>query len=259
MLSHNMTTDWNLVKKLRLLGFEDNEARVYLAALELGPASMWAIHQKSFIKRTTCYQIFEKFIERGIGAKTEEPKHTIFSVVEPQNLVNMLEYRKNQFKDSLPQFDALMSKSPSKPKITLYEGWEGVRQVHMQGLEGPKGGERLILGTPQLWLAYPEENAAYIAERVKLNIRLRMIFPDDEIHYAMLENDEAELRQTRFIDKSIYNPTIETLIYPHKVAFIASSEREPFATVIESPTIAEAERQKFEMLWNIARNIPSRC
>ena len=72
-----MTTDWNLVKKLKLLGLEDNEARIYLASLEFGPASMWEIHQKCGIKRTTCYQIFEKFIERGIGAKTEEPKHTI--------------------------------------------------------------------------------------------------------------------------------------------------------------------------------------
>ncbi len=248
-----MTTDWNLVKQLKILGFEDNEARVYLASLELGPATMWAIHQKSFIKRTTCYQIFDKFILRGIGAKTEELKHTIYSVVDPNNLITSLEYKKNQFKESLPLFDALVSKSSNKPQITLYKGLEGVRQVYYQGLEGPEGGERLLFGTPKIWLDNPEENNAYIKARLEKNIRLRMIFPDDEANYAMIKNDKAELRQTRFLPKEIYNPPVEIQIYPHKVAYIAHSELESFATVIDNPAIAEAERQKFELLWQIAK------
>lgn len=252
ILSNNMTTDWNLVKKLKLLGFEDNEARVYLAALELGPATMWAIHQKSFIKRTTCYQIFENFIERGIGAKTEEPKHTIYSVANPQNLVASLEHKKNLFRESLPQFEALVSKSRAKPEILLYKGLEGVRQVYYQGLEGPEGGERLVLGTPKIWLDNAEENDAYIVERLKRNICLRMIFPDEPANYSMLQNDAKELRKTRFLPKKYFSPPIETHIYPQKIAYIAHSESEPFATVISNPAIALAERQKFEILWQVA-------
>lgn len=248
-----MTTDWGLVKKLKLLGFEDNEARVYLAALELGPASMWQIHQKSFIKRTTCYQIFEKFIQRGIGAKTGETKHTIYLVVSPENLVTSLEYRKNQFKESLPLFDALLSKSSAKPEISLYKGIEGVRQVYYQGLEGPEGGERLIFGTPKIWLNNPEENEAYIKVRLEKKISLRMIFPDEKENYAMLAGDKAELRQTRFLPKELYNPPVETQIYPSKIVYIAHSESEPFTTVIESPTIAVVEKEKFELLWKIAK------
>lgn len=247
-----MTTDWNLVKKLKLLGLEANEARVYLASLELGPASMWQIHQKSFIKRTTCYQIFEKFIERGIGTKTEEPKHTIYSVVDPESLVTSLDFKKNQFKESLPQFDALMSKSTAKPKITLYKGWEGVRQVYSQGLLGPKGGERLLYGTPQIWIANGEENDQYVAERIKNNIRLRMLFPDKKENYVLLGKDKEELRETRFLPSHIFDPSIEMHIYPGKVDYIAHSENEPFATVIENHAIAEAERQKFELLWQTA-------
>lgn len=250
-----MTTDWNLVKKLKLLGFEDNEARVYLSALELGPASMWAIHKKSFIKRTTCYQIFEKFIERGIGAKTEEEKHTVFSVVSPENLITSLEYKKNQFKESLPMFDALMSQSPTKPKITVYKGLEGIRQVYYQGLEAPINGERLVLGSPKIWLDHKEENDQFITERVKNNIRLRMLFPDERENYVLLGDDKAELRQTRFLPAEYFNPNIETSIYPDKVVYFAYSENEPFATVIESKTIAEAEKQKFELLWQIAKTI----
>lgn len=248
-----MTTDWNLIKTLKLLGLEVNEARVYLASLELGPASMWQIHQKSFIKRTTCYQIFEKFIERGIGTKTEEPKHTIYSVVGPESLVTSLEFKKNQFKESLPQFDALMSKSTAKPKITLYQGWEGVLQVYSQGLLVPKGGERLLYGTPQIWIANGEENIQYVAERIKNNIRLRMLFPDKKENYVLLSKDKEELRETRFLPSDIFDPSIEMHIYPGKVDYIAHSENEPFATVIENYAIAEAERQKFELLWKIAK------
>ena len=247
-----MTTDWNLVKQLKILGFEDNEARVYLASLELGPATMWDIHQKSFIKRTTCYQIFGKFITQGIGVKTEEPKHTIFSVVDPENLAASLEQKKNLFREALPLFEALTSQSRAKPEILLYKGIEGVRQVYYQGLEGPEAGERLILGTPKIWLDNAEENEAYIRERLKKKISLRMIFPDSKENYSMLKSDMAELRQTRFLPKEHFSPPIETQIYPNKVAYIAHSEREPFATVISNPAIALAERQKFELLWRVA-------
>ncbi len=247
-----MTTDWNLVKKLKLLGLEENEARIYLAALELGPASMWEIHQKCGIKRTTCYQIFEKFIDRGIGAKTEQSKHAIFSVVSPENLIVSLEHKKTEFLQTLPQFAALLSQSPTKPEITLYKGIEGVRQVYYQGLQSPEGGEHLILATPQFWFANAEDNDTYIVERVKKRIRLRVIFPDDKENYLMLKNDKKELRQTRFLPQNSYNPPIEAQIHPNKVVYIAHSEREPFATVIENAAIAMAERQKFELLWNIA-------
>ena len=253
-----MTTNWNLIKKLKLLGFEDNEARVYLASLELGSAPMWDIHKKSFIKRTTCYQIFEKFLERGIANKTKGEKHTIYSVVSPENLVTSLEYKRDQFRESLPMFDALLSKSSAKPEVSLYEGIEGVRQVYHQGLKGPEGGERLILGTPQIWLDNPEENEAYIKERLKKNISLRMIFPNDPKHYAMIENDYKELRQTRFLPRDVYNPPIETQIYPDKVVFIAHSEKDPFATVIKNKAIAMAEKEKFELLWDRAAKFSNR-
>ncbi len=252
-LSINMTTDWKLVKNLKLLGFEDNEARVYLASLELGSASMWDIHQKCFIKRTTCYQIFDSFIERGIGAKTKELKHSVYSVVSPENLVTSLEYKKNQFKESLSMFDALMSESTAKPEILLYQGVEGVRQVYYQGLEGPEGGERLIFGTPKVWMESFQENKLYIKERLKKNIKLRMIFPDEKKNHVLLKNDKKEMRQTRFLPTELYNPPVEIQIYPNKVVYIAHSEKEPFATVIESPAITKAEKQKFELLWNWAK------
>jgi len=255
ILSIYMTTDWKLVRKLKLLGFEANEARIYLAALELGPSSMWQIHQKCGVKRTTCYQIFEKFIESGVGSKTFESKHTIYSVVPPENLAVSIEHKKDEFLQSLPQFSALLSHLPSKPEITLYKGIEGVRQVYYQGLSGPKGGEQLILATPQFWFANAEDNEAYIAERLKKKISLRMILPDTKENHSMLKNDKKELRRTRFISKKDFDPPVETQIFPNRITYIAHSEREPFATVIENTAIAEAERQKFELLWEIAKKI----
>lgn len=248
-----MTTDWNLVRKLKLLGFEENEARVYLVALELGPASMWEIHQKCGIKRTTCYQIFDGFVERGIAMKTPELKHVIYSVVAPESLIVSLEQKKNQFRDALPLFDAVMSNSSVKPEISLYKGLEGVRQVYNQGLQSPEGSEILLLATPRLWLGNPDENNAYIKERLKKKISLRMIFPDEKANYALLTSDKKELRKTRFLPKEIYDPPVEIQIFQNKVAYIAHSEREPFATVIENTAIAESEKQIFELLWGIAK------
>lgn len=136
----------------------------------------------------------------------------------------------------------------------MYEGLEGVRQVYYQGLQGPEGGERLVLANPGFWYQNPEENDAFVTERVKKKISLRMIFPDDKQNYKSLGNDRAEMRRTRFLPKDQFNPAVETQIYPNKVVFIAHSEKEPFATVIENPAIAQIERQKFELLWEAAKD-----
>ena len=44
------------------------------------------------------------------------------------------------------------------------------------------------------------------------------------------------------------------IIFGDTLAYLAHSEKEPFATVIESSTLANGEKQLFEMLWELAKD-----
>lgn len=55
-----------MIEKLKNLGLNEKEARVYLAALELGEASVQEIAQKSGVKRVTAHVAIEKLKTEGL-------------------------------------------------------------------------------------------------------------------------------------------------------------------------------------------------
>lgn len=247
------TTNDNLTSTLNLAGLNDSEAKVYLTCIELGPASAWNIYLKSGIKRPTCYAVLENLVADGIAAKTDDGQRTIFSVINPAELLLKIDSRRNQFKESLALFDAISSKSSQKPKVRIYEGIEGIRQSYLLGLGQPEGSEILIFGSANIWIENKEGNQAYISERLSKNINLKILFADIKSNHSLLANDKKELRSTRFLSERKYNPVTETQIFGGTVVYIAHSETEPFATVIENAAIAHDEKQRFESLWNVAR------
>ncbi len=247
-----MTEENALINAIKLLGYEENEARVYLSSLKLGPATMWEIYQKSQVKRTTCYQIFEKFITQGIGTKKVLPKHTIYAVVDPDVLAKTLESKNQQFKLALPQFEAITSRSKAKPEMSIIKGEGGIFQIYQSVLERPQGSEILYLGIPLFWLKKVGQALDANNQRLLKEIGIRMILSDKPEHNDFLKYDKDEMRQTKFLPKKYFDPPVETQICGNTVSYIIHSEREPFASVVDNPAIAMTERQKFEILWQIA-------
>ena len=125
------TPNDNLISTLKLAGFNQSEAKIYLTCLEIGASSAWDIYLKSGIKRPTVYAVLDNLVADGVAAKTFDGKRTIFSIVQPADLLLTIDNRKNEFRESLPLFDAIASQSIEKPKIRIYEGIEGVRQAYM--------------------------------------------------------------------------------------------------------------------------------
>ena len=244
----------NLISTLRLAGLNQSEAKIYLTCLELGSSSAWNIYLKTGLKRPTVYAVLENLVADGIATKTFDGKRTIFTVVKPSELLLTIENKKNEFKESLSLFDAVASKSIEKPKIRVFEGIDGVRQAYLLSHNQPEGSEILVFGKPDIWIQYAEANRAYIKDRLAKRLALRAILPDLAKNKIFLKDDKKELRETRFLPKEIYDPRVETQIFTNTVIYIAHSEKEPFATVIENDSIYFDEKQRFEALWKIAND-----
>lgn len=254
IVSINMTTEihQNLVENLELIGLEEKEAAVYLACLELGPSSVWDISQKSGIKRPTCYVLLDNLVEKRVAHRVEGQKRTKYFVRAPKELLSDLERRKTRFEQNIGQFQALASKSQDKPQIRLYEGAEGIERVYESTLEEGEGAEILIYGTATVLLKYEKFMEKYLARRVNRGIRARAILPDNEINREIAKRDPDELRETRFLPQDQYDQQTEVNILLDSIIYIAHSEDEPFATVVESLRLAKEEKDRFELLWKLA-------
>ncbi len=214
LLSLTMTTtSSDLLTALKGIGLNKNEASIYLTCLELGPSSIWDISKKSGIKRPTCYIILDELIWKGHASSTNDGKRTIYSV------------------------DA--------PKILL--------KAYNESLNLPKGSEILVYGTAEVKVSYGEFIAEYLKNRVKKGIHVRAILPDTESSREILQLDKAELRETRFLPQEKFDPHTEINVFSDIITYIAHSEQSPFGTVIESPSLANLEKQRFNLLWDIAQ------
>jgi sugar-specific transcriptional regulator TrmB len=242
-----------ILTTLKGIGLSKNEALVYLAALELGPSSIWEISLKSGVKRPTCYVILEDLAVLGYASNHNDGRRTIYSVLTPRQLALAVNRRHNKFISSLSELDALASKAPAKPNVRLFEGEEGVKQVYNMTLDLPSKSEILIYGTANVIVNYQDFIGQYLQNRVAHQISARVIMPESEYNRSITGRDAADLRQSRFLSSEYYNQQTEMNIFGECIAYIAHSEKEPFATLIENATLASEERMRFNLLWNIAK------
>lgn len=255
IVSDIMTTlNDNLIANLNLLGLDKNDSQVYLALLELGPSRVWDIAKASGVKRPTCYITLEKLVNLGAATKTQDVKHMIFTATSPKSLWALFESKRQIFKESLNELEALSNKETDKPQVRMFEGLEGIKQAYNLTLELPKGTEILFYSRNFVEEKYPDFFHEYLQARVKYQIKCRGIFPDSAYLIKILPpRDQLELRKSRFIPTNIFNPKVDSTIFANKVLHIAYAEKNPYATVIESATLAADEKERFELLWTIAQ------
>src|SRR3989344_4770285 len=231
---------------LERLGFSTNEARVYLASLESGPASAQDIAKKAGLRRTTTYSVLSYLVERGVVGRTKIKNKTRFLAEPPGRLLNLIGELQSHIKKALPELEALYNKNETKPKIIFYEGEEAIKNVYDDTLR-EKPNEILEWNTDLYFERFPK-NYNYIDKRVSLGIRARRIAGTG----SMWERehklyDQAELAETAIVSKEKFWPEIEVNIYNNKVAFMNYAEN--MSVIIESKAIADAMRQVYELSW----------
>ncbi len=253
ILSIMLTTEEpELLLATQGLGFSETEARVYLATLQLGLSSIWDIALKSGVKRPTCYVVLDELVSQGFASKTHDPKRTLYAVESPRHLLRVAEKRSRAFHEVLPQLEQVVNSAATKPNIRLYEGKPGMKQAYALTLEQPRGTELLFIGTaPSIRSPYKLPDR-YIAERVAARLPARALIPASTLASEIASRDSQELRQTRVLPADKLHTEVEVIIFGQSIAYLAHSDERPFATVIENAAIAEEERQRFDLLWELA-------
>src|SRR3989338_1311155 len=85
-----------LVNQLKNLGLSDNEAKVYLAMLELGPATMLEISAKAGINRPTAYVQVEALKKLGLVSTQTKGKKQLFMAESPDQLESIMESKRTE-------------------------------------------------------------------------------------------------------------------------------------------------------------------
>ena len=232
---------------LKNLGFDEKEAKAYLALLELGTATPLKISQKSDIKRPTTYLVLQALEEKGMVSRVVRGKKTLFAPQHPQKLVAEAELRLKNLQEVVPQLESLFRKEEAGPRIMIYEGIKEIDHAIDEWFA--VGGEAVFISTLKLSIAvFPETFRKLELTSLSENFRVREIIDDTEESRKYYEKVSGEFRKVRFLSQKLMPFEVYVAMFGDKV-MITSVKKDYFAVAIESEEISRAFRKIYEVLW----------
>ncbi|AGW90309.1 TrmB family transcriptional regulator [Ralstonia pickettii] len=245
-----------LERALAQLGIEGNRARFYLAALELGEATIADVSHHAGIARTNAYEVMQRLVSEGLISRIERKSKVFVQAQDPFVILRRIEQQRQIAADIVPQLRMLHHQAGHKPRVRYFEGLEGITEVLYDTLSCRSGELRGILAMAEL-METPGLDVMnrYIAARTKAEIRLRVIRSESRETAAIWPASRAERRELRYAPTGL-DLGMTSYIYDDKVAYI-SSRREHFALCIESAEFAAFQAALFDGLWMISREVNS--
>lgn len=239
---------------LTQIGLSENEARVYLAALSLGSATVMKIAKVADIKRTTVYAVVESLKQKGLMNIEIQGFKQLYEAEDPKKLEGILEIRKNQFKELLPEFSALYNLKGGESVVKYYEGLESIKSVYNNLLSDIKPHEEYIaISNAEQWLYLDEKwFEGFMERRAKLPISVRLLLQDSPKaqHYAkFMKNFHYTARilpkDTKF--------TVSITVTPQRTV-VHQLMSPSMAIVIENKSIVNMHKEMFEVMWASTRS-----
>lgn len=242
-------------QELKEIGLLEDEAAVYTAGLELGPATVLEIARKTGLNRTTLYGVTERLMEKRLLTKSVAGRRTLYVAEPPEKLTLLLKDRLAKLNDLLPELLSLGRNGVHKPKIKYYEGLEGIKSVYRDSLGSKEKMVYAFVGVEKLNVRSNDLsdfwNGEYRMGRQRNGIRGRVIIPDNAEGHAFKAKDETSNRESRLVPAANYNFEGEVLMFDDVVCFISYTENEEFALSLESKSIAKTLRMIWQIVWNV--------
>lgn len=229
---------------------------ITLARLGCQPASI--IAQRSALNRATTYAILDSLMHRGFVSKIFKDKVQSFSAITPVKILELMKVKKFEIERQekhlhsvMPSLMGMMAPHPITPKVTYFEGEEGVKNVMEETL---KSSETLLCYCPlDKWLDGPL--ASYIRDYlyrrtqvIKIPNRVLECDTPEARAFLYLESP-PELTEHRFIPRNVVFSHSEVNIFDNKVAMVSLLPGHMFGVIIESQEIADTQKAIFELAW----------
>jgi sugar-specific transcriptional regulator TrmB len=242
----------SLEENLKLIGLEEKEASIYLAALELGQTNIQNLTRKSGIKRSTVYEIIKKLEKKELISESLKGKRKIYIAAAPEKLKKSIKEKEELLNNILPELKSLNNTSTVKPKITYHEGRTGLRQIHNLSLKTTKKEAFWISPIRSIAESVGQDFLEGIIEqRAKDKYWIKSILISDQYLDSYKYYDPATFKKTyrkiRFAPHGL-NIANSIGIWDNNVA-VLSSRKEGFGFIIESEEYTNTMKILFSLLW----------
>ena len=242
-------------KDIQSLGLNEKEAKVYLASLELGQATVQKISAKASIKRPTTYFIIEGLMERGLMSSYYQGKKQFLMAEMPERILDLiakerkgLDLREEQFKRLLPELQSINNRNKDKPVVKYYEGKDGILTMTSEYMKASKNQTAYTIFSRDVveQKLTSEDLNVVRAERIANKISTKVIYTREKGDLEPIQGSELVR-----LPVSEFPVSCDIAFYEDKVR-IASFKDRLMGVIIEDKEIAQSLRALFELAWKWA-------
>ncbi len=256
-----------MIQELIQIGFNEPEAKIYTACLEIGKASISQIVDKSGMNKKACYHALQKLITDGLVAAQGDKKKN-FCITDIEIIEERLQQRLNRFHSILPELYASMNRATSSRSVAAYHNPDSIRNAFKYQMRREKNDSALlVIESAQFhfidFMRRGANGSAFdIYERTRINrgVGLKLLFIDDPMNLKNLEFEFKHQRPNREASRSIMSSTANTLegmyVWNDRV-FLLDEHADQSVVLVElaNKEIRQGFVSYFESLWQNAQKI----
>ena len=244
-----------MLTQLKHIGLSENEAKVYLAMLELGPSPVLEIASKAGINRPTAYAQIETLKKMGLISMQTKGKKQLYIAEDPDQLEFLidrekkdLEQKREELNAVLPDLKAMFDLAGEKPVVRYFEGKEGLLKIQEEFLKVKNKTIYALYDVDGVLKLFPKHHDTYTPRRVAKNIHTRVIYTSSRGPFLNKLDNKKLLRELKFIPSHKLPIKIDITIFDDNVA-ISTLSRKVNSAVITNPDVAQSFRGIIESLW----------
>jgi predicted DNA-binding transcriptional regulator len=249
-----------LAKELENIGLSEKEAKVYLAALELGPSTAQSIAAKATVNRSNTYVMIESLIKRGLMSSFEKGKKRYFESERPDRLIKVidedirgLQKKKDLFVTLLPGLNELVAGASSSTRVRIFEDLNGLVQLQEDMLQIASSTKIVyaIAAVDDARKFVSADSMTPLWEKLRRNkVQVKSIYTKEgeaqDVVNPLWENRRLPIDRFPFRG--------ELVIYGDKASFVTYDNGKIVGTLIESSSINSLLKTLFDLAWEQAAN-----
>lgn len=250
-----------IAAKLQAVGLSEKEARVYVAALFLGPAPVQKIAEQAGVNRATTYIILDELSRKGLISQSNEGKKTLFVAEDPQALEQWLAKQaqniqslREAFTRVLPELETIRrADSATAPVVRFYKGTGGAKAVNAYLRRKAKPSLEIY------GMSNVDEVLKVLPDFLEQNLRFRIAQKiSSKFLYSYAKGNLPSGSQYRREAIRLERPVrADITFYEDTAMFLTYEGEQSVGIVIESKEIVGALRQLFELAWKGQQRPPS--
>lgn len=248
------------VSTLTRIGLTQYQAGMYLELLSSSGLTPPELAQKTGESRTSAYMALAKLEELGLALRDEDSKKLTYTAANPTVLEELLDQQEREleasreaYKQAVPDLLTRYYQHRNQPGVRFYQGEDTLKKVYQDHIS--TGEDIYFIRTEADEQFFGQELYDYMRQRAECGITSYGLAPGREETLRYAEKNDSELKRImEWFPPEAYTAPVEISAYGTKVAIISFGD-EVVATIIESPQIAQAFREVFEMAKTGAKTL----